>query len=232
MVYNRKTVIRMSMMIFGLVCMLVLILFLCKKSNQSCELLYLSFNKEEGVLHYQYEKPLYASAKTPSWRPGIDGSALLFDGSAAYIEHTPEEICVRGNCFSVCVWLAPRAFEWDAPDAADIGEEHLTAVLSQYNKQNKQGVLLGFQRFGRPCFQVGTGDAWHTLWAKEERLEKYQWNQLAASFDGNAGEMKLFLNGKEIASKIIKKGSSIKAAENENLLVGKNSHAEKIAAGS
>ena len=172
MVYNRKTVIRMSMMIFGLVCMLVLILFLCKKSNQSCELLYLSFNKEEGVLHYQYEKPLYASAKTPSWRPGIDGSALLFDGSATYIEHTPEEICVRGNCFSVCVWLAPRAFEWDAPDAADIGEEHLTAVLSQYNKQNKQGVLLGFQRFGRPCFQVGTGDAWHTLWAKEERLEK------------------------------------------------------------
>ena len=232
MVYNRKTVIRMSMMIFGLVCMLVLILFLCKKSNQSCELLYLSFNKEEGVLHYQYEKPLYASAKTPSWRPGIDGSALLFDGSATYIEHTPEEICVRGNCFSVCVWLAPRAFEWDAPDAADIGEEHLTAVLSQYNKQNKQGVLLGFQRFGRPCFQVGTGDAWFTLWAKEERLEKYQWNQLAASFDGNAGEMKLFLNGKEIASKIIKKGSSIKAAENENLLIGKNSHAEKMAAGS
>lgn len=195
----------------------------------------MSFSKEEGLLYYQHKKPLYTSAKTPQWRPGINGKtdkALLFDGSATYIEYSPEELCIQGNCFSVCLWVAPRAFEWDAPDAADKGEEALTALLSQYNKQNKQGVLLGFQRFGRPCFQLGTGDKWYTLWAGEERLKKYQWNQLAASYDGKAGEMKLFLNGKEIASMTIEKGKKIAAAKSENLLIGKNSHAEQMAAGS
>ncbi len=103
--------------------------------------------------------------------------------------------------------------------------------LRQYSKDKKQGFLLGYERYGRLCFQAGTGEDWLTLWAEDGNLNKYEWNHVAAVFDGKAGSMSLYLNGESVGEKSVAAGSAIAPAEREKLLVGKNAHSEVIAAG-
>jgi hypothetical protein len=59
------------------------------------------------------------------------------------------------------------------PEAEANGTEQLTAIVSQYDKNKKQGILLGYERYGKLCFQVGTGEDWLTLWGEEAKLEKF-----------------------------------------------------------
>lgn len=145
----------------------------CKSSGSDTEnlILHLAFDEKGGTtvadsagkaqdarVHYLYNNAAYMENKEPGWREsGIEGGSLLFDGCSTYIDYSADEICVGGDAVSVSVWVAPRAFEWDDPNAAENGTEHLTAIVSQYDKNKKQGMLLGYQRFGRLCFQAGTG---------------------------------------------------------------------------
>ncbi len=145
----------------------------CKSSGSAAEnlILHLAFDEKGGTtaadsagkaqdarVHYLYNNAAYMENKEPGWREsGIEGGSLLFDGCSTYIDYSADEICVGGDAVSVSVWVAPRAFEWDDPNAAENGTEHLTAIVSQYDKNKKQGMLLGYQRFGRLCFQAGTG---------------------------------------------------------------------------
>ena len=217
----------------------------CGKKENADLYLHLSFDEASGTtakdsakkaedaeVHYQYIHAAYMDDRDPQWRKcGIKEGSLLFDGSSTYLEYDPEEICIAGDSFSVSAWVAPRAFEWDDPNAVNAGTAHLTAIVSQYDKAKKQGFLLGYQRFGRLCFQVGTGDDWITLWGDGENLKKYEWNQVTAVFDGKNGQVSLYLNGKQIGSTWIAMDSAISPAEGKKLLVGKNSEAEQIAAG-
>lgn len=216
----------------------------CGGSKNADLLLHLTFDEGSGItaadstkkvqdaeVHYRYTHAAYMEDREPEWREnGVVKGALLFDGSSTWLEYGPEELCVSGDAFSISVWVAPRAFEWDDPNAADNGTAHLTAIVSQYDKARKQGFLLGYQRFGRLCFEVGTGDEWITLWS-DGNLKKYEWNQVTAVFDGKNGQVCLYLNGKQAGSAWIAMESEISPAENKKLLVGKNSDAEQIAAG-
>ena len=189
-------------------------------------------NTNTAEVQYRYTKPVYKSAEDPQWRQcGVRGGCLLFDGNSTYISYKPSEICLQGQQLTISVWVAPRAFEWDDPNAKQSGTESLTAIVSQYDQSEKQGVLLGYQRYGQLCFQVGTGDKWYKLWGEDAYLNKYEWNQVTATFDGENGSMNIYLNGKEIGSQKVEKGASIVAAETEKLLIGKNSDAESLAAG-
>ncbi len=215
----------------------------CGSSAGKGELLHLAFNEGKGAevsdsagkqenaeVKYAFTHSAFMDPRDPQWRiSGVEGGSLLFDGSSTSIAYTPEQLSVSGDAFSVSVWVAPRTFEWDDPNAAEQGNEHLTAIVSQYNKDKKQGFLLGYQRFGRLAFEVGTGDNWYTLWG--DNLEKYKWTQVTAVFDGKSGNMALYVNGQKSAEKSIDAGCAIQAPERENLLIGKNSHAEQIAAG-
>ena len=79
---------------------------------------------------------------------------------------------------------------------------------------------------------MGTGEEWLTLWADSENLYKYEWNHVAAVFDGKSGDMSLYLNGELAGERSIDTGAAIAPAEKEKLLIGKNAHGESIAAGS
>lgn len=210
-------------------------------------MLHLPFDQQGGIetedasgklpaaeVNYLYTHAVYKENEEPQWRAvGVDDAdmSLLFDGCSTSVEYSAKEICVEGNAFSISVWVAPRMFEWDDPKAADAGTEQLTGIVSQYNKSKKQGFILGYQRFGRLCFQVGTGDSWISLWS-DTNLSKYEWNQVTATFDGENGTICLYLNGELAAEKNVQKGSAIEAADKERLVVGNNSHGERIAAGS
>lgn len=191
-----------------------------------------SGNLQDAQVHYLFTHASYMDDREPQWRDtGVEGGSLLFDGCSTYIAYAPEEICVGGDAVSISVWAAPRVFEWDRPDAAENGTEHLTGIVSQYDKRKKQGFVLGYQRFGRLCFQAGTGGEWLTLWGSGQNLEKYEWNQVTAVFNGREGKMCLYLNGKKIGMREIEAGSAICPAEREKLFVGRNSEAEQIDAG-
>ena len=214
-------------------------------TEQDNVLLYLSFDEGEGAavqdlsghlkdadVQYQYLAPAYTDSMDPQWRGiGVEGGSLLFDGASTCIAYPPEDICVSGNALTISVWVAPRAFEWDDPNAASGGIAHLTAIIGQYYKPEYQGMLLGYQRFGRLCFEVGTGDEWFTLWTDDERLARNEWNHVAAVFDGDEGRMTLYLNGVKAASEPIFPDSIIEPAVRESLLIGKNAYGEQIAAG-
>lgn len=190
--------------------------------------------QEAAEVSYLYTNPVYTSAMEPEWRTaGVEGGALLFDGTSTCLSYKPSVLCVSGEALSVTVWVAPRAFEWDDPNAADNGTESLTAIVGQYNADKKQGFLLGYQRFGRLCFQVGDGQSWYTVWADKGsgNLNKYQWNYVTAVFDGANGVVSLYLNGALVGSGTVPAGSAIAPAEKEKLLVGKNARGEAIAAG-
>lgn len=220
----------------------------CGRTQENIEektLLHIAFNEKEGTeivdksgkvptadLNYMYEHAVYMENRDPQWRDnGIEGASLLFDGCSTYIDYSPSDVCIGGDSFAISVWVAPRTFEWDDPNAAQNGTEHLTGIVSQCNKEKKQGILLGYQRYGKLCFQVGTGDSWMTLWGGGENLQKYAWNHVVASFDGQNGKISLYLNGILIGEKDIAIGTAIRPAEKEKLYIGKNSHAEQIAAG-
>ena len=192
----------------------------------------LSGHLGEADIQYQYLTPAYIAPLDPQWRSsGVEGGSLLFDGCSTCISYSPDELCVSGSALTVSVWVAPRAFEWDDPNAAAGGTAHLTALVSQYYKGANQGFLLGYQRFGRLCFEVGTDEDWFTLWADDERLVRGEWNHVAAVFDGEEGRMSLYLNGELASATRVFPDSEISPAVNERLLIGKNSYGEQIPAG-
>jgi len=178
----------------------------------------------DAVIQYRHLNPRFTGHKEPQWRVG----SLLFDGSSTAVVYPEDAVCLQGSALTISAWIAPRAFEWDEPYAAERGEPHLTAVAGQYDRDARRGALLGFHRFGRLCFQAGTGDKWLTLWADAARLRRLSWNHVAAVFDGAAGMMRLYQDGALAGETEIPVGSRIAPAAGERLMVGRNAHAESI----
>ncbi len=208
-------------------------------------LMHLKFDEGQGLtvkdtagklpdvnMSYAFSGAAYMDNQDPQWRSScIDGGCLLLDGTSTYVTYNRNDITVAGKALTVQAWIAPRMFEWDDPNAADNGTDSPTGIISQSSKQNKQGFLLGYERFGRLTFQVGTGSDWLTVWTNGDNLEKYKWNLVTAVFDAKAGEMKLYLNGEMVASRSVPKDAEIAGAERVPLTVGRNVEAERLTAG-
>ncbi|MBQ6235331.1 MAG: GH32 C-terminal domain-containing protein [Clostridia bacterium] len=216
-----------------------------KDKHQKDLLLYLTFDEGKGLtvkdaagklpdteMNYAFHGAAYMDDRDPEWREdGIKGGCLLLDGTSTYVQYNRNDITVSGKALTVQAWIAPRMFEWDDPNAADNGNDSPTGIISQANKANKQGFLLGYERFGRLTFQVGTGDDWLSVWSNGDNLQKYAWNLVTATFDADAGEMALYLNGEMIGSRSVEKDAEIAPAKRTALVVGRNTNAERLTAG-
>lgn len=96
-------------------------------------LLYLTFDEGSGTtvtdasenvgtaeVSYLFTKPAFNAVQDPQWRDtGVSGGCLLFDGCSNAVSIKPEVLSVEGDAFTISAWVAPRAFEWDDPNAAD-----------------------------------------------------------------------------------------------------------------
>ncbi|MBR4457556.1 MAG: GH32 C-terminal domain-containing protein [Clostridia bacterium] len=183
-------------------------------------------------MNYEFAHAAYMESQDPQWRKeGISGGCLLLDGSSTYVTYSRGDITLQGKALTIQAWIAPRMFEWDDPNAADNGTDAPTGIVSQSFKAGNQGVLLGYERFGRLTFQVGTGDDWLTIWSNGDNLKKYRWNLVTATFDAQAGEMALYLNGEMVASRSVPKDAEIAGASRYPLIVGRNDGAERLTAG-
>jgi len=235
-----------SILILAVLAVLVLAVSLtgCGSHNEDL-LLHLTFDEGSGVtvkdasghlpdtdMNYGFTHATYMDSQDPQWRTeGIKGGCLLLDGSTTYLSYNRNDITVEGKSLTVQVWIAPRTFEWDDPHAADNGTDALTGIVAQSDKAGNKGFILGYERFGRLSFQVGTGDEWLTIWSNGDNLKKYAWNLVTATFDAEAGEMCLYLNDTLIASRSVPAGAEIAGASSRTLLVGRNGEGERLTAG-
>ncbi|AZK45768.1 GH32 C-terminal domain-containing protein [Paenibacillus lentus] len=185
-------------------------------------------SKVQDDIQYVFNQAEFTEPCDPQWRPGVLGSGLSFDGYSTYITHSFEEGNAADNpeylsALSIGVWVAPRSYEWGH-------ERKLAAIVNRYDLDRKQGYLLGMFRHGTWSFQVGLeGGEWKELWSPDGyELPKNEWSYVNAVFDGNQGEMKLFLNGKEIASSTLPRGSRLAEAADTDLLIGKNNHSSML----
>ncbi|WP_348622660.1 GH32 C-terminal domain-containing protein [Paenibacillus peoriae] len=188
-----------------------------------------SVSQVKDNIQYVFNQAEFTKPCPPRWRQGVIGNGILFDGYSTYIAHSFDE----GNqntepeyrsALSIGVWVAPRSYEW-----GDDGK--LSAIVNRYNLDRKQGYLLGMFRHGSWSFQVGLeGGDWKELWSPDgHELPKNEWSYVNAVFDGNQGEIKLYLNGSEIASAALPRGSRLAEATDLDLLIGKNNHSGLLA---
>lgn len=215
-----------------------------KDATEDYLLLYLSFDEGQGTvakdasghfedtdINYVFSHASFMESRDPEWRAdGVKDGCLLFDGNSMYLNYKKGAIETDGD-LSISLWAAPRCFEWDDPNAADNGKGNLTGLVSQCDKAGKLGFELGYERYGRLCFSVGTGTDWVECWTNGDNLTKYAWNQVTATFEKSSGEMKLYLNGELVASRTVPAGTGIEAATNKNLQIGKTNDAERLTAG-
>ncbi len=182
-----------------------------------------SGKQEDATVQYVFNDPVYQDeAQDPQWRKsGAVGGSLLFDGYSNFLRYHYDDVKISGSAFTIEAWVAPRMFEWDDPNAVENGEEYLTAIAAQYDPESDAGFILGYHRHGAWSFQVGIGDRFVKVWDNGHPLVKYEWNHVAATFDGAAGEIKLFLNGEEIATKYTYENAEIEGCD-DFLYIGRN----------
>ncbi len=159
-------------------------------------------------VNYVFANALYKEPQPAPRVPGVKGNALSFDGYSTWLE-------AQGNqedtsALTVSLWVAPRAF-------ATRCEGKLTGLVG--NMGPTGGFRLGMYNYGTWCFEVVTNKGSYKLWSEEELIDLYQWNYLTAVFDGKAGEMRLYKNGKQVASCRVS-ADTVRGTDNK-LLIGK-----------
>ncbi len=209
-----------------------------KDEYEKDKILELKFNEGSGtIIHdsknrveakqmsyvYTESATLKTSVDNLAWsNSAVEGKSILFDGYSTWLDYG-QEVRYKGNKLSVSAWVAPRNFEWDNVDAVENDNEYLTGVVSSFyhSESINMGFILGYHREGKWSFQCGTGTEWYEVWDEGTPLQKYQWNYMTAVFDGDEGNISIYLNGKIVNRKVIPAGSSI-AYSSIDLLIGKS----------
>jgi hypothetical protein len=144
---------------------------------------------------------------TASWKKGVSGSALAFDGYHSAVIPENSNI-IEGAAFTLEAWVALGAYPWNDVPVIHQSEN----MVDQETGQN--GYYLGITASGSPFFAVGDK---RITYDEVMALKTYSWNHLAATYDN--GVMKLYFNGQEVASG--KSSESIEIPSN-NLIIGLN----------
>jgi len=166
-------------------------------------------------VRYVFNDARYMASKDPRWTPrGVKGGALLFDGYSNDVEIAEADTLPVGDALTIEAWVAPRSYEWGDGNK-------LSAIVNQSDPDKAEGFALGMYRHGTWSAQFGIGGQWIQVWAKDHPLEKYKWNYVAATFDKRSGQIRLYLNGEEVASEATPANVPITPSA-ANLIIGKN----------
>lgn len=99
---------------------------------------------QPAEVKYLFTNAAYMDARSPEWRSqGVSGGCLLFDGCSNYIGYEREELLIQGEALTISVWAAPRAFEWDDPNAAANGTRASDCHRGTVQQGKKAGVPPG-----------------------------------------------------------------------------------------
>ncbi|MFD5018772.1 GH32 C-terminal domain-containing protein [Paenibacillus sp. NPDC058367] len=173
-------------------------------------------------VNYVFSDARYMASKDPRWtQRGVKGGALLFDGYSNDIEVNAKDTIPVSDALTIEAWVAPRSYEWGDGNK-------LSAILNQSDQDKAEGFSLGMYRHGAWSMQVGIGGQWIQVWVNDHPLEKYKWNYIAATFDKKDGQIKLYLNGEEVASQATPLNVPI-TSSTASLVIGKNNKPVELA---
>jgi len=159
---------------------------------------------EEGLERRSYERrdvtaesitghDCIISGHKSLWKKGISGTALAFDGYHSAVVLPVSKAPTPKSQLTIEAWVALGAypFEW-AP------------IISQALWEDS-GYYFGLDETGHLGFHSKIGKTWRSV-VNPEPLRLFRWHHVAATFDGNAGLITLFVDGKQTASQKVPKG--------------------------
>ncbi|WP_372630184.1 GH32 C-terminal domain-containing protein [Cohnella sp.] len=176
----------------------------------------------EDIIEFALSKGRFQPPRHPVWRPGISGTALIFDGYSTSIRRSSGEVGKPADGLTISAWIAPRTY--------DIDHDHrLCPIVNQHNGELRQGYAFGLYKHGSWSLQLGLGNEWVEVWCHDRPIPKNRWSFVAATYDTSTGTLKLYLNGEEAASLTHPASASITPCE-ADLLVGRHNE-EAVLAG-
>lgn len=160
---------------------------------------YWPFDENEGEIVADYAGNANGAQIAGEWSPGIQGSALQFDGSATQVEIPyNQDLNFTNNALGVSLWFSRTAAETDA---------------DLFFYRNK--FLIRIDRGGKITFAT-YNPSWNkvvTAWS--DRVIDNVWHHLGASYDG--AELRIYLDGELMATS---PNTGNLQASSGNLLIG------------
>lgn len=172
---------------------------------------------DEGIGDNVYEKIHQSKAVVPGnktiWKRGISGTALEFDGyNTAVSIPASKGTVASGGSLTLEGWIALGAYPWNWAPVVQQGDN--------------DGYFLGIDSHGYPGLMVRIGTRWEKLtlpnkppYNDANHLALFKWYNLAGTYSKKEGVMRLYINGKEVASKAVAK-TGIKTV-NSSIRIGK-----------
>ncbi len=126
-----------------------------------------------------------------SWQAGVSGAGLAFDGYHSAVVVPADRLPkLGGGSLTVEGWVALGAYPWNWAPLVQQGDE--------------AGFFLGIDSHGYPGFGVRAGDRWELVAVPgkppyPDRLTLRRWYHLAGTYDAATGDMRLYVDGREVA---------------------------------
>ncbi len=169
-----------------------------------------SGNYADARIDYYLTTALYKQPESPRRRNGVKNTALWFDGWSTYITY---DSYVLPKSFTISVWIAPRS--WEYPDG------QVSAIVGKYNRYDKSGFLLGYHDYGSWSLMLGVGSKWVVLEDENNKLERFEWTHIAATYDDETGDVAIYKNGDVVNSVKLADGERLQSTT-ESLVIGRN----------
>jgi hypothetical protein len=157
------------------------------------------FRFDEGQGEHTRENVSQLSLTVPGhktlWKQGISGTALEFDGYHTVVAlpatRAPK---IQGGDLTLEGWFALGAYPWNWAPIVQQGDD--------------DGYFLGVDSHGYPGFMVKVGGKWQQLsvpsrppYTDANHLVLLKWYHVAGTYSKTDGMMRLYVNGREVASK-------------------------------
>ena len=155
--------------------------------------------------------------ETPDQVPGVAGSAWRTDGFSSWAE---VPVALDGSTgFTVATWIALESF----PSDLEVPVDRLSPSSIVHQREGSSGFDLFIDTYGRWGLVLATtrGDVTVDV---PDRFPLYQWVHVAATVDSEA--VTLYLNGDEVASESLRRGSQVELADIDLVLARSHDEVE------
>ncbi|MCF0113506.1 MAG: hypothetical protein HUJ60_05970, partial [Bacilli bacterium] len=161
------------------------------------------------VFSKENEAKIFKAPSDPLLKQGVNGKSLYMDGFSTFVRLSDYQ--TDTNKLTLSSWVAPRVFEnvfmYDGESPAR-GHYRLTSVFNYGDMEMGQGFTFGYGRLGMWGLQMNLinedGEEFFVgFYDPINTLEMYQWNHIAATYDGEKGYIALMFNGEVAYSSYI-----------------------------
>ena len=158
--------------------------------------------KVDYLFNESNKDKIFKAPSDPLFKQGVHGESLYMDGHS--VKMRVNDFVTPTNKMTISCWIAPRGFEnlvyYDGASVA-AGHPRLSSIANQGNMENGEGFTFGYGRLGlwglQLCLHSNETDEdfMAGYYDPLNSLKLYEWNHIAASYDGETGYIGLFFNG-------------------------------------